>query len=200
MQEQRGSDVIKLTWIFRGEGSNGFCDEKRKRMGGRDLNLREKSAKCHTNVTRLDKTIKPRLRKFNLNPQITRDFWHLPSLDTGARVQTEHIVWGGNSRGCECIEMACMCVFTKFMHFKLFIGRAQLNQSERGVWLATNAQSRTSTLIAWNVNRENQRVCYRALESVWVGEKRKKDRRRLGSGRLLAGTPTRCEDLNCSGW
>lgn len=53
MQEQRGSDIIKLTWVFRGEGRKGFCGEKRKRMGGRDLNLREKSAKCHTNVTGL---------------------------------------------------------------------------------------------------------------------------------------------------
>lgn len=56
MQEQRGSDIIKLTWIFR-EGSKGFCEEKRKRMGGRDLNLREKSAKCHTNVTGLSNRV-----------------------------------------------------------------------------------------------------------------------------------------------
>lgn len=61
-----------------------------------------------------------------------------------------------------------------------------------GAWLAANAQSRTSTLIAWNVK------CVKsAPDSVRECEKRK--RRRLGSGCLLAGTPTRCEGLNCSG-
>lgn len=55
------------------------------------------------------------------------------------------------------------------MNLKLFISREQLNWSEPGVggvcmwgggaWLAANAQSRTSTLIAWNVNTENQLVC-----------------------------------------
>lgn len=96
--------------------------------------------------------------------------------------------------------MTCMCVFTKFIHFKLFIGRPQFNQSGGGGggggWLAANAQSRTSTLIAWNVNTENQRVLACTGECV---RERKKDRRRRGSGRLLAGTPTRCEDLDCSG-
>lgn len=43
------------------------------------------SHKCH-------KTIKLRLRKFNLNPEITGDLWHLPSSDAGAHVQTDRIV------------------------------------------------------------------------------------------------------------
>lgn len=83
MQHQRGSDIIKLTWIFRREGCEGLCDEKR-RIREREIfkferKVSQMSHKCH-------KTIKLRLRKCNLNPQITQDFWHLPSSDTGAGV------------------------------------------------------------------------------------------------------------------
>lgn len=82
----------------------------------------------------------------------------------------------------------------KFTHFKLFICGAQLNRGGRGgSWLAADAQSRTFTLIAWNVNTKNWHLCVRVC--VWmpilVFERlKKKDGNRLGSRRLLAGTPT----------
>lgn len=67
MQHQRGSD-IKLTWIFGREGCEGLCGEKRRMERERarerfkfEKKVSQMSHKCH-------KTIKLRLRKFNLNP------------------------------------------------------------------------------------------------------------------------------------
>lgn len=85
---------------FQGRRQQRVLWREKEEDGGQRFKFERKvsqmSHKCH-------RTIKPRVRKFNLNPQTTRNLWHLPSPDTGARVQTERIVWGGNSRGSECI-------------------------------------------------------------------------------------------------
>lgn len=86
---------------------------------------------------------------------------------------------------CMCMRV---CVFAKCVNFKLFIGRKQLNWSEwggvrcvcggegGGAWPAAYAHSRTSALIARNVNTEKQRVrvqrivCERAKKSKTEGD------------------------------